>query len=605
MLNSPKLTLIQELITGASREELIWLSGYLAGIVAQRASGNAPAPAVGSALPSALSAPAPSGPATSGPATPAIGRITIAYGTETGNSKKLATEFAVRAKKKGIAAKLVGLEQYRLTDLPKEEYFLTVISTQGDGEPPAAAKKFYDHIHQSNLQLDKLKYSVLALGDTAYPLFCKAGEDVDQQLHNIGGLRIASLQKCDTDYETEAGHWFDNILRQLNGAAPANPGATPVTARPAATPPQAASPLSTGSAAPRPAGKRLHTGAILTNINLNDRGSAKYTHHLEIAAESVEYQPGDSIGIVPENPTAMTDAIISLTGIDPGHRHFYKTEDWSIADLLKKKLNIVYLPERVVKKYAAIVRQDIPQTRIGLLDLLKIYPVTDSRQFLEVISILEPTAPRLYSISSSPEAHAGEIHLTVARDTFPINTELKYGLCSDHLSQLVPGQTIEFYIHHNSQFRLPDPDAPVIMIGPGTGIAPFRAFLAERDSTGAAGKNWLFFGDQHFTTDFLYQSEIQDWARTGVLTRINTAFSRDQEQKVYVQHKMQKHATELFRWLESGAHVYVCGAREPMSVDVEDTLLSIIRQEGNRSAAQAESFLNELRDSGRYTKDVY
>ena len=376
-----------------------------------------------------------------------------------------------------------------------------------------------------------------------------------------------------------------------------SPATATTTARPA-TPPAA------GPAAPR-SGKQFHTGAILTNINLNDRGSAKHTHHLEIAAEGVDYQPGDSFGIVPENPAAMTDAIISLTGIDPGHRHFYKTEDRSIADLLKKKLNIVYLPERVVKKYAAIVRQEIPQTRIGLLDLLKIYPVKDSRQFLEVVSILEPTAPRLYSICSSPEAHPGEIHLTVARDTFSINTELKYGLCSDHLSQLVPGQTIEFYIHHNTQFRLPDPEAPIIMIGPGTGIAPFRAFLAQRDSTGAAGKNWLFFGDQHFTTDFLYQSEIQDWARTGVLTRINTAFSRDQEQKVYVQHKMQKHATELFHWLESGAHVYVCGAREPMSVDVEDTLLSIIRQEGNRSEAQAESFLDELRDSGRYTKDVY
>jgi sulfite reductase (NADPH) flavoprotein alpha-component len=577
MLNSPKLTLVQELITGASREELIWLSGYLAGIVAQRAAGNAPAPAE--------------------PAAPAIGRITIAYGTETGNSKKLATDFAAKAKKKGIATKLVGLEQYRLADLAKEEYFLTVISTQGDGEPPAAAKKFYNHIHQGNLQLDKLKFSVLALGDTAYPLFCKAGEDVDLQLHKIGGQRIATLQKCDTDYEAEAGHWFDNILRQLHSPATTTPAATAATTR--LTAPQAV-----GPAAPR-SGKQFHTGAILSNINLNDRGSAKYTHHLEIAAEGVEYQPGDSIGIVPENPAAMTDAIFSLTGIDPGHRHFYKTEDRSIADLLKKKLNIVYLPERVVKKYAAIVRQDIPQTRIGLLDLLKIYPVKDSRQFLEVVSILEPTAPRLYSISSSPEAHPGEIHLTVARDTFSINTELKYGLCSDHLSQLAPGQTIEFYIHHNTQFRLPDPEAPIIMIGPGTGIAPFRAFLAQRDSTGATGKNWLFFGDQHFTTDFLYQSEIQDWAQTGVLTRINTAFSRDQEHKVYVQHKMQKHATELFHWLESGAHVYVCGAREPMSVDVEDTLLSIIRQEGNRSEAQAESFLDDLRDSGRYIKDVY
>jgi sulfite reductase (NADPH) flavoprotein alpha-component len=578
MLNSPKLTLVKELISGASREELIWLSGYLAGIVAQRSGETAPVP--------------------SEPAAPAIGRITIAYGTETGNSKKLATEFAARAKKKGITARLVGLEQYRLNDLQKEEYFLTVISTQGDGEPPAAAKKFYDHIHQGGLRLDHMKYSVLALGDTAYPLFCKAGEDVDQQLQKMGGHRIASLQKCDIDFEADAGRWFDNILQQLNGA---ETGAAARIASSQTTNP-AVAPRTTVALQTK---KRTHTGTILTNINLNDRGSAKRTHHLELAAESVDYLPGDSIGIVPENPAITVDAIIALTGIDPGHRHFYKTEDLAIADLLRKKLNIIYLPERVVKKYAAIVRQDIPQTRIGLLDLLKIYPVKDSRQFLEVVAILEPTAPRLYSISSSPEAHPGEVHLTVALDTYSVNTEEKYGLCSDHLSQLVPGQTIEFYVHHNAQFRLPEPEKDVIMIGPGTGIAPFRAFLAERDSTGATGRNWLFFGDQHFTTDFLYQSEIQDWARTGVLTHINTAFSRDQKHKIYVQHKMQKHATELFDWLQSGAHVYVCGAKEPMSVDVEDTLLSIIRQEGNRNAAQAESFLDDLKESGRYTKDVY
>jgi sulfite reductase (NADPH) flavoprotein alpha-component len=584
MLNSPKLTLVQELIAGASREELIWLSGYLAGIVANAAPVAPTALTVQTATstPSTLSAP-------STPSAPGVSRITIAYGTETGNSKKLATDFAAKAKKKGIQAKLVGLEQYRLADLPKEEYFLTVISTQGDGEPPAAARKFYDHIHQGNIRLDQMKYSVLALGDTAYPLFCKAGEDVDQQLHKIGGQRIASIQKCDTDFETDAGYWFDNVLQHLGSPATANP-ASPALPRTVIAPKTK---------------KTTYTGTILTNIDLNDRGSAKHTHHLEIAAEDVEYQPGDSIGIVPENPAAMTDAIIALAGIDPNHRHFHKTEEWPIAELLKKKLNIVYLPERVVKKYAGIVRQDIPQTRIGLLDLLKIYPVKDSRQFLEVLSILEPTAPRLYSISSSPEAHPGEIHLTIARDIFSVNDELKYGLCSDSLSQLAPGQTVNFYVHHNSQFRLPSPEKDIIMIGPGTGIAPFRAFLAERDSTGATGKNWLFFGDQHFTTDFLYQSEIQDWARTGVLTRINTAFSRDQAQKVYVQHKMQKHAPELFHWLESGAHLYVCGAKEPMSVDVEDTLLDIIRQEGDRTPAQAESFLNELKETGRYIKDVY
>jgi sulfite reductase (NADPH) flavoprotein alpha-component len=611
MLTSPKMTLVRELITGASREELVWLSGYLAGIVAQR-TGEATSSAALTLSSAPIAGPTAVLPAAatlvetsttnpgSNAASPAIGKITIAYGTETGNSKKLATDFAARAKKKGINARLVGLEQYRLNDLPKEEYFFTVISTQGDGEPPAAAKKFYDHLHQGELRLDRMKYSVLALGDTAYPLFCKAGEDIDQQLQKIGGQRIASLQKCDTDYETEAGHWFDSILQQLD-----------TDHRPAAlTDPAIATSASAAAAVispapPRNSGKRIHTGTVLTNINLNDRGSGKRTHHLEIAAEGVSYQPGDSIGIVPENPIWMVEAIVSLAGIDPAHKLFHQTTERSVSEWLKQRLNIVYLPERVVKKYAAIVRQEIPQTKIGLLDLLKIYPVKNSKQFQEVIAILEPTAPRLYSISSSPEAHSGEIHLTVARDTFSVNGEWKYGLCSDGLSQLIPGQTVEFYIHHNSQFRLPAPEKDIIMIGPGTGIAPFRSFLAERDSTGAPGKNWLFFGDQHFTTDFLYQTEIQDWSRTGVLTRINTAFSRDQAQKVYVQHRMRQQAAGLFQWLESGAHLYLCGAKDPMSADVENTLLDIIRTEGNRSSARAESYLDDLKATGRYAKDVY
>jgi sulfite reductase (NADPH) flavoprotein alpha-component len=590
MLTTPKLQLMQELIAGSTREELIWLSGYLAGVVAQSAATGTPIATPITATPAAAT-----GAASPAPGQPAL-RITIAYGTETGNSKKLATDFAARAKKKGVQAKLVGLEQYRLTDLTKEEYFLTVISTQGDGEPPAAAKKFYDHIHRAELRLERMKYSVLALGDTAYPLFCKAGEDVDQQLQKMGGQRILSLQKCDTDYEAEAGSWFERILQQLSAPARELASGHVLPAQPSVQSPGTTT---------RSTGKKTYAGTVLSNIILNDRGSDKQTHHLEIAAEAVDYQPGDSIGIVPENPAAAVESIITLTGADPARLLPHRSEEHRLAHLLKRKLNIVFLPERVVARYAAIVKQDIPQTKIGLLDLLKIYPVKDTTQFHAVVGILEPIAPRLYSISSSPEAHPGEIHLTVARDSFCINEEIKYGLCSDSLSQLKPGTELEFYVHRNGLFRLPSPDADIIMIGPGTGIAPFRSFLAERDSRGAQGRNWLFFGDRRFTADFLYQTELQDWAKTGVLTRINTAFSRDQAEKVYVQHKMQTHSAELFRWLESGAYLYVCGAKEPMSLDVEHTLLDIIRREGHKNAAEAEAWLEELKEAGRYTKDVY
>jgi sulfite reductase (NADPH) flavoprotein alpha-component len=567
MLTSNKLKIIQELIAASSREELIWLNGYLAGIVAAQSDKELPAQE---------------------PAAPvqAVGKITIAYGTESGNSKKLATEFVARAKKNGIPAKLVSLDQYRLSDLPKEEYFFTVISTQGEGEPPAAAKKFYDHIHQNGFKLEKMKFGVLALGDTAYPLYCKAGEDVDAQLQRLGGQRIIPLQRCDTDYEIDAVNWFSNILQKLSGPTNASPATQIQTAK-------------------KSAHKKIYSGKVLTNVNLNDIGSGKQTHHLEIEAEELDYQPGDSIGIVPKNPSTLVESIIALSGVDSKKTLSFRNEELSIHQLLSNKLNIIYLPERVVKKYAGIVQQEIPETKIGLFDLLKIYPVKDAAQFEEVLEILEPTAPRLYSISSSPEAHGDEVHITVARDKFQVNDEVKFGLCSDALIQLPVGDQLDFYVHKNAQFKLPSPDKDIILIGPGTGIAPFRSFLAERDATGASGRNWLFFGDQHFSSDFLYQTEFQGWMQTGVLSRMNVAFSRDRAEKVYVQHKMKKHGAALYEWLESGAYVFICGAKDPMSIDVEETLIKIIEEFGKKTSSEAQHYFEVLKEEGRYLKDVY
>lgn len=565
MLTANKLKIIHDLISSSSKEELIWLNGYLAGIIAHEGESK-----VNDAIYAGLG----------------VNKITIAYGTETGNSKKLAADFAARAKKNGINAKNVSLDQYRLNDLAKEEYFFTIISTQGEGEPPASAKKFYHYIHQNGFKLDKLKYGVLALGDTAYPLFCKAGEDVDAQLQKLGGERIVSLLRCDTDYEDEALSWFSGVLQKLGSNGNATKIAVPATSK-------------------KSSGKKIYKGTVIANINLNDRGSNKQTHHIEIEAEDLEYLPGDSIGIIPENPSAVVEEIISITNINPGKLITYRNEELSFFNLLKKKLNIIYLLERVVKKYAAIVQQEIPETKIGLLDLLKIYPIKDPDQFEEVLSILEPNAPRLYSISSSPEANSGEVHITVAKDSFKVNEEIKFGLCSEHLSRLSITENLEFYVYKNAQFKLRAPDKDIIMIGPGTGIAPFRSFLAERDATGATGKNWLFFGDQHFSTDFLYQTEIQNWIETGVLTKISVAFSRDQQEKIYVQHKMLKHGQEFFDWVSAGAYIYVCGAKEPMSVDVENTLLAIIVKHGNKKTNEAIAYLDELKAAGRYVKDVY
>jgi len=563
MLAENKLKILQDLISQATNEELIWMNGYLNGIVSSKETKETTVSKNG------------------------VNKITIAYGTETGNSKRLATEFAAKAKKQGIHAKVQSLDQYRLNDLTKEEYFLAVISTHGDGEPPAAAKKFYDHVHNNGFKLEKLKYSVLALGDTSYPLFCKAGEDVDQQLNKLGGQRFFPIQKCDIDYETEASEWFEEICKALND----NPGV------PALTEPSITTKKSSG--------KKIYKGNLLAHINLNDRGSNKETYHIEIEAEDVSYQPGDSIGIIPENNKAVVEEIIAITGIDDTTNVHYKDELYSVYDLLQKKLNITYLPERVIRQYAAIVEKVFVIERCNLLDLLKKYPVKDADQFTEIIKILELTAPRLYSIASSPEAHPGEIHITVAKNSFKVNNTIEYGLASQFLSHFNTSNELQFYIHPNNRFRLPDTDKNIIMIGPGTGIAPFRSFIAERDATGASGKNWLFFGEQHFITDFLYQSEIQNWFETGSLTKVSTAFSRDQHEKIYVQHKMMQHGNEFFEWLETGAYVYLCGTKDPMSIDVEQTLLDIIEKYGERSKGDAVKYLDSLKEDGRYVTDVY
>ncbi|NTS43328.1 flavodoxin domain-containing protein [Flavisolibacter sp. BT320] len=568
MIAQAKIKIIQEMVVDLTKEEIIWLSGYLSGI----------AGADTKLIP---------GEATQGTAAavPSVQKITIAYGTETGNAKKLASNFAAKAKKKGIQPKLVSLEQYKLTDLPKEEWFFTIISTQGDGEPPAGAKKFYDFVHQDSVTLSKLNYGVLALGDTAYPLFCKAGEDVDNQLQKLGGKRIVPLQKLDTDYEEEAEQWIANLLQSLTAPSAA---AAPAVVVPA-----------------KKTGKKTYTGTIQTKINLNGRGSQKETYHIEIAAEDVQFEPGDAVGIVPRNKPELVQKIISLSGLTEEALVPYRNETAPLGSLFAQKLSLVNLSENTVKKYAAIVKQEIPATRMDFSDLLRIYPVSNSEQFLEAIQVLDPIAPRLYSIASSPEAHGSEVHITLGMHRYCVNDSLRDGLCSYYLSQMKEGEEIDFYIHKNHLFKLPAEDKDVIMVGPGTGIAPFRSFVAHRDATGASGRNWLFFGDQHFTTDFLYQTEWQSWIETGVLTKMNVAFSRDQEEKLYVQHKLWQHRQELVQWLDDGASFYICGAKNPMSVDVENILVKIISEQKGFTEEASIEYLDALKEEGRYLKDVY
>ena len=566
MLGDNKIKILLDLVNNATKDELIWMNGYLNGIVQAKTAPVAVSESI-----------------------PAVNKITIVYGTETGNSKRLATDFAAKAKQKSINVRVIGMDQYRLTDLGKEEHLLAIISTHGEGEPPLAARKFYDHIHNNGFKLEKLKYSVLALGDTSYPLFCKTGEEVDEQLNRLGGSRIAPLQKCDVDYEDDANGWINAILDKL---------CVPVKKVHQGAPAAVIAPL-------KKSGKQIYKGKLLTHINLNDRGSNKETFHIEIAAEGLDYQCGDSIGIVPENDSQVVTDIIAVTNVDGNKSVEFKKEKFTVYELLKRKINIIHLTERLVKQYADITGHVIEAGRLDLLDLVKKYPVQSRTQFEEILVGLNAISPRLYTIASSPAAHEGEVHILAVKDRYWVNGEARFGLCSNFLSASKTNAVQQFFVQPNKRFRLPAENKDIIMVGPGTGIAAFRSFLAERDATGATGRNWLFFGEQHFVSDFLYQTEIQNWHETGVLTKVNLAFSRDQKEKLYVQHKMEEHAAELYSWLQSGAYFFVCGKKDPMSLDVENTLISIIVQQGNKTAAEAKHYLEQMEAEGRFEKDVY
>lgn len=567
MLSEEKLKQLNDFTQTLCREELIWLNGYIAGraIVAQP-SVNVVNGAQG---------------------TPK--KMTLAYGTETGNAKSLATQLAGIAKKKNVAVKLVACDQYRLTDLPKEENFFIIISTQGEGDPPILAQKFYDHIHQNQIDLTKMKFGVLGLGDTSYAQFCKTGEDVDARLEALGAHRVLPLKKCDVDYEADALHWFDNVIASLQST-----GAT------AAALPQTAP-------ATKPSGKKIYKGTVIGSVNLNDIGSNKETYHIEFSCdENIDYLPGDVFGIIPNNKAEIVEQIITLTGIDPQLEVEHPKGKGTVKELLSQKLNISYLLKSTVNQYATLTGHEISEERLSLFDLLRRYPLKDNAQLVEVIKVMTTQPPRLYSISSSPAAHGeNEVHLTVVKDRFFVGNERRTGVGSRFLANLQPDNEVDFFIQKSKHFKLPAENKDVIMVGPGTGIAPFRSFISERDASGATGRNWLFFGEQYFVSDFLYQTELQNYLQTGVLTNLDVAFSRDQQEKIYVQDRMKARGAELYDWFEKGAYFYISGKRDPMSKDVEATLIEIFKEHGNKTEEDAKAYLKKLGDEGRYEKDVY
>jgi sulfite reductase (NADPH) flavoprotein alpha-component len=553
MLSETKLSLLQQLVQSASTEEIIWTNGYLAGFLDKNLNKN---PVLTIENPNVVTV-----------------KPLIIYGTETGNSKKVASSLLANFKKNKIQAKAIDVFQFDIAKLEKENLVLFVMSTQGEGEFPQNAVAFYENLKASNANLDKVSFAVLGLGDSSYPLFCNAGVLLDEILEKKGAKRLLPLVKADVDFAETVSIWETDLQKVLqNFGSNVTNEAKPVSSTVAS-------------------GKKNYLGKISHKVVLNDTGSNKETYHIEIESDDeIKYEPGDALGIVPKNKEEEIKAIATYFG----EENFPILADKNVRGLSKKSL----------EAFSKLFEIEINEDKASLLDLIKKYQPKNVK-LDDVIALLLPIAPRLYSISSSSEAHDGQVHLTVNLNKFKVGDEIKTGLASEFLADFPIDESLEFYIHKNQNFRLPNEETDIIMIGPGTGIAPFRSFLAERDVVGAEGKNWLFFGEQHFVYDFYYQTEIQEWLTTGVLTKLDTAFSRDQERKIYVQDRIREKATEFNSWLENGASIYICGQKNPMSLDVEKAIVEVISKERNVSEDQAKQILEDLENQGKYQKDVY
>jgi sulfite reductase (NADPH) flavoprotein alpha-component len=558
-----------------------WLSGYLAASCATPAATVSPQPA---------------------------GRLLVLFGTESGNSEMLADRAVKEAKKRGFQARMKNMSESSPSELSKAGNLLVIISTWGDGEPPETATTFHHDLMSAELALKDLRFSVCALGDTSYEKFCQTGREVDARLQALGATRAASRQDCDVDYEQDFCGWLDRALTAL---APTMPVGAEVST--AAVPPV----VGFGKKNPYPA-------TLLEAVLLNGRGSGKETLHFQfsLAGSGMSYEPGDALAVLPHNAPDVVQAVLDAAKLSGDEEIITKSSAHRrLADALGEDLDITALSRAVLTKLAETTESVPLQALLAeeSKDRLKMY--LHGREIVDAIEEFAPNGlpadalagifrklpPRLYSIASSPLAHPDEVHLTVAAVRYQAHGRQRKGVCSTHLADLVkPGDKVPVFVQTNKNFRLPaDGSAPVIMVGPGTGIAPFRAFVEHRAALGATGKNWLFMGDQHYLYDFLYQLEWQDHLKSGALSRLDVAFSRDQPEKIYVQHRMMQHARDLYAWLEQGAHFYVCGDATRMAADVHEALVSIVQTEGSKSREAAEAYVEDLKKSKRYQRDVY
>lgn len=488
-----------------------------------------------------------------------------------------------------------------------------MVSTHGEGEPPDNAIPFHEFLNSKRApKLDGLRYSVLALGDTSYEFFCQTGKDFDKRLQELGATALVPRVDCDVDFDEPAAAWMNDVLASLSGAA-TTAGAVTSEAITAA--------VSSGESEFNRTNP--FKAEVLENLNLNGRGSDRETRHIELSLEgsNLDYEPGDSLGVFPENHPRLVDELIAAMGWNADEQVTVNKngDQVSVYEALLRHYEITAVTKPVAEQLAklssgneltALLANDSEFRNVmnssDLLDVVQDYALKGipAAQFL---AVLRKIPARLYSIASSSKSFPDEVHLTVRTVRYEARGRQRYGVCSVHLAERIEaGDTLPVYIQHNPNFKLPEnPDTPIIMVGPGTGVAPFRSFLGEREETGAEGKTWLFYGDQHFSTDFLYQTEWQRWLKDGVLTKMDVAFSRDTEQKVYVQHRMLEHSKELYQWLQEGASVYICGDEKKMAHDVHAALITILQQEGGLSSEQAVEYMTRLQQEKRYQRDVY
>lgn len=594
IINSPfsasDLDVLNRLIEPLNEQQLAWVCGYIAGY-SYHANGK---PASISSHPSPQSLKKTS--------------LTILYGSRTGNGANLAKIAGQMAAEKGLEVKLKSMEDYPVKQLEQEEQMLVIVSTHGDGEPPFQAKSVYDFLHGKRAPgLPNLKYAVFALGDSSYFHFCKTGKEFDSRLAELGATRLLPVQLSDVDIKPEDEKWLEEFFGLLNG----EPAITNSYNR-----------------------KNPLQARVIEKINLHGRGSDRTTLHIELQTEGLSYLPGDSAGIIPVNSKQLTDEVLAVTGLQPDEFVEINGEKLELREALQQHLEIGKLSPDQIRKLIALIPDSVSSPGEAtearshkkaelaklaenpaalqeylygrdIVDLLIDFPATLTAT--QLTGLLKPLQPRYYSIASGANAYSGEVHLTVALVDYEKNGRNKRGTCTGFLSGiLTDNETVPVFIESSPHFRLPDaPSTPIIMIGAGTGIAPYRAFVQERELTPGAGKSWLIFGNRHFESEFLYQTEWQHYFKSGVLTRMDVAFSRDQDEPVYVQHRMLENAKELYDWIAMGAQVYICGDMRKMAADVQQALSTILQQEGGLTYEQAQEELELMQRERRLQLDVY